>query len=45
MGNFRSISKDELDSILNKHEMWLIGDPNGSKADLFGAYLYEANLK
>ena len=44
MGNFRSISKSELNEILKKHALWLIGDPNGSKANLYGADLSGANL-
>ena len=50
MGNLRTISKDELDSILEKHKMWLNNEPGGeranlSDADLRGANLIKANLR
>ena len=54
MDNLITISKRKLNSILNKHEMWLLNDPEGERAnlsgadlrgaDLMGAYLTEANL-
>ena len=54
MDNLITISKHKLNSILNKHEMWLLNDPEGKRAylmradlreaDLMGAYLTEANL-
>ena len=49
MGNLITISKHKLNSILNKHKMWLLNDPEGKRAnlsgaDLMGAYLAEANL-
>ena len=54
MDNLITISKRKLNSILNKHEMWLLNDPEGKRAnlsgadlrgaDLMGAYLTEANL-
>ena len=54
MDNLITISKHKLNSILNKHEMWLLNDPKGKRADLMrvdlreanlmGAYLMEANL-
>ena len=50
MGSFRSISRDELNSILKKHTMWLDNEPGGERAnlreaDLSGAYLTEADLR
>ena len=47
--SIKTITKSELNEILNKHALWLICDPNGSEADLSGAdlsgaNLYEANL-
>ena len=52
--DIKTFTKDELDEILRKHALWLINDPNGSRADLYeanliganlyGADLYEANL-
>ena len=56
MDNLITISKRKrkLNSILNKHKMWLLNDPKGERAnlsgadlrgaDLMGAYLMEANL-
>ena len=44
MDNLVTISKHELNSILNKHEMWLLNDPKGERADLMRADLYGANL-
>ena len=46
----KNITKKELVSILNKHEMWLRNDPKGERADLRevdlrGAYLTVADLK
>ena len=35
----------ELKDILEKHFLWLKGDPNGERAYLSGAYLSEANLR
>ncbi len=40
----RTISKDELTDILNKHKMWLNGEVGGIRADLSEADLNEANL-
>ena len=40
----KNITKEELDSILNKHKMWLLNDPEGERADLRGADLSGANL-
>ena len=44
MDNLITISKRKLNSILNKHKMWLLNDPEGERADLKRADLYEANL-
>ena len=44
MDNLITISKYKLNSILNKHKMWLLNDPEGKRADLMRADLYEANL-
>ena len=44
MGIFRSISKEELNSILEKHKMWLDSKPGGERADLYNADLSGANL-
>ena len=35
----------ELKNILEKHFLWLAGDPSGVRADLGEANLYEANLR
>ena len=45
----KKITRDELDTFLRKHKLWLINDPSGqranlSEANLCGANLYEANL-
>ena len=40
----RTISKDELAEILNKHKMWLSGEAGGIRADLYGTDLYRADL-
>ena len=55
MGIFRSISKEELNNILEKHKMWLHNEPGGERAvfswadlkgaNLSGANLYKANLR
>ena len=44
MSNLRTISKDELDSILKKHIMWLNNEPGGERANLSDANLRGANL-
>ena len=44
MDNLITISKHKLNSILNKHEMWLLNDPRGKRADLRWADLRGANL-
>ena len=45
MDNLITISKHKLDSILNKHEMWLLNDPRGERADLRWADLRGADLR
>ena len=45
MDNFVTISEHKLNFILNKHEMWLLNDPRGERADLHGAYLSGADLR
>ena len=45
MDNLITISKHKLNFILNKHEMWLLNNPRGERADLRGANLMEANLR
>ena len=40
----RTITKEELQEILEKHKMWL-NDNGGEKADLRNADLREANLR
>ena len=40
----KNITKEELDSILNKHKMWLLNNPEGERADLHGADLFGADL-
>ena len=42
---YKKITKDELDVFLRKHKLWLIGDPDGQKADLQGADLWGADLR
>ena len=44
MDNLITISKHKLNSILNKHKMWLLNDLRGERADLYKANLAEANL-
>ena len=44
MDNLITISKHKLNSILNKHEMWLLNDPRWERADLRQADLRGANL-
>lgn len=41
----RTISKDELAEILNKHKMWLNGEVGGIRADLYKADLSGADLR
>ena len=45
MDNLITISKRKLNSILNKHKMWLLNDPEGERANLRGADLIRANLR
>ena len=40
----RKITQEELKEILRKHELWVVNDPNGEKADLSYADLRDANL-
>ena len=44
MDNLITISKRKLNSILNKHKMWLLNDPEGERANLSGADLRGADL-
>ena len=44
MDNLITISKRKLNSILNKHKMWLLNDPKWERADLREANLYKADL-
>ena len=44
MDNLIAISKHKINSILNKHKMWLLNDPEGERANLRGADLIGANL-
>ena len=44
MDNLITISKHKLNSILNKHKMWLLNDPEGKRANLRGADLRGADL-
>lgn len=41
----KTYTKEELQAILEKHKLWLEGDPRGEKADLFNAYLVGADLE
>ena len=41
----KEITRDELNEILRKHNLWLKGDFNGARADLRGADLYGADLR
>lgn len=45
MDNLITISKHKLNSILNKHKMWLLNDPEGERAYLSGADLMGADLR
>ena len=45
MDNLITISKHKLNSILNKHKMWLLNDPEGERANLSGADLMGADLR
>lgn len=44
MDNLITISKHKLNFILNKHNMWLLNDPKGERADFMGADLRGADL-
>ena len=39
------MDQKELDKILELHKMWLWGDANGKRANLYGADLYGAGLR
>ena len=39
------MDQKELDKILELHKMWLWGDANGKRANLYGADLRGANLR
>ena len=41
----KGITRDELNEILGKHNLWIKGDFNGERANLRGANLYRANLR
>ena len=45
MDNLITISKHKLNFILNKHEMWLLNDPKGERANLYKADLRGADLR
>ena len=45
MDNLIAISKRKLNSILNKHKMWLLNDPRGKRANLYKANLRGADLR
>ena len=40
----KKYSKEELAEILQKHNLWLQGDPEGKRADLYGSDLSYSNL-
>ena len=42
--NMKKYTELELKDILEKHFLWLKGDPNGERANLCGANFYGANL-
>ena len=44
MYNRRVITKEELEVFLRKHKLWLADDPEGERANLYGANLYGADL-
>ena len=41
----RKITQEELKEILRKHELWVVNDPNGEKADLSYADLRDADVR
>ena len=45
MDNLVTISEHKLNFILNKHEMWLLNDPRGKRANLYKADLRGADLR
>lgn len=40
----KRITQDELNEFLRKHKLWLVNDPTGERANLYGVDLREANL-
>ena len=38
------MDKKELEIVLDKHKLWIFGDPKGERANLRGADLYRADL-
>jgi hypothetical protein len=40
----KTYTTNKLDKILKNHELWLLGDPKGVRADLSGANLVHASL-
>ena len=40
----KRITKEELEVFLRKHKLWLVGDPEGERANLCGADLRRADL-
>ena len=41
----KRITRDELEVFLRKHKLWLADDPEGERANLWGANLRGANLR
>ena len=41
---FKKVTKEELDTFLRKHKLWLANEYGGERADLREAYLYGADL-
>lgn len=40
----RKITQGKLEVLLRKHKLWLMNEPGGERADLYGADLYGADL-
>ena len=40
-----NMTRDEINTIIDRHAAWLRGDPSGQRANLSGANLYGANLR
>lgn len=38
-------TQDEIKEVLRLHSLWILGDPNGKRANLCGANLCYANLR